>query len=150
MVDAVQPEPMPRAEAMAREAAAGPHAGASKFAQLCWALGDGSRSPFNVLVNIFVFSAYFSTVVITDPVKGQTAWSFVTSGSSLFIALTAPILGAIGDAGGRRKPWLAFCLIVGAPCMMATWWAAPAMTAGLVQVMIPLMVAQVIFEYWSV
>jgi UMF1 family MFS transporter len=150
MVDAIQAEPMSREEAAAREAAAGPHAGASKFAQFCWATGDGSRSPFNVLVNIFVFSAYFSTVVITDPNKGQATWAFLTGTASLIIALTAPILGAIGDAGGRRKPWLAFCLIVGAPCMLATWWAAPNMTSGLMAVMVPLIIAQVIFEYWSV
>ena len=150
MVDAVETGPMTAGEAAAHEAAIGPHAGASKLAQNSWALGDGSRSPFNVLVNIFVFSAYFSTVVITNPVKGQETWSFVTSISSLIIALTAPILGAIGDAGGRRKPWLVFCLVVGAPCMMATWWAAPAMTTGMMQVIVPLIVAQIIFEYWSV
>src|ERR1700684_4563988 len=115
MVDAAEPIPMTSREAAAREAIAPPHQGASPFGQFCWALCDGSRSPFNVLVNIFVFSAYFSTVVITDPVKGQATWSLLTSVASLIIALTAPILGAIADAGGRRKPWIAFCLLVGAP-----------------------------------
>ncbi len=150
MVDAVEIGPMTPAEAAAREAAAGPHAGASKLAQFCWALCDGSRSPFNVLVNIFVFSAYFSTVVITDPAKGQTAWAFLTGAAALVIALTAPVLGAIADAGGRRKPWLVVCLIIGAPCMCATWWAAPGTTPSLLKVMVPLIVAQVIFEYWFV
>ncbi len=150
MVDAVEAGPMTPDEAAAHEAATGPHRGASRLGQLCWALGDGARSPFNVLVNIFVFSAYFSTVVITDPVKGQTTWSFVTSLSALIIALSAPILGAIADAGGRRKPWLAFCVIVGAPCMMATWWAAPGMTTGWARVLVPLIIAQIIFEYTSV
>jgi UMF1 family MFS transporter len=65
---------------------------------------DGARSPYNVLVNIFVFSAYFSAVVIPDPVRGQAMWSFVTSTAALIVALTAPVLGAIADAGGRRKP----------------------------------------------
>ena len=150
MVDAVEIGPMTPAEAAAHEAAAGRHAGASGFAQFCWALCDGSRSPFNVLVNIFVFSAYFSTVVITDPVKGQATWSLLTSIASLIIALTAPVLGAIADAGGRRKPWLAACLVVFAPCMLATWWAEPGMTSGLIKVMAPLIVAQVVFEYWNV
>ena len=150
MVDAVEIGPMTPGEAAAHEAAAGPHAGASKLAQFCWALCDGSRSPFNVLVNIFVFSAYFSTVVITDPVKGQATWSLLTSVAAIIIALTAPVLGAIADAGGRRKPWLAICMVVFAPCMLATWWAAPNMASGLTQVMIPLIVAQVVFEYWNV
>lgn len=150
MVDAVEPGPMTRGEAAAHEAAIGAHRGAGPVGQFCWALADGARSPFNVLVNIFVFSAYFSTVVITDPAKGQTAWAFLTGAGAFIIALTAPILGAIGDAGGRRKPWLVFCLILGAPCMMATWWAAPGETPSLVKVIAPLIVAQVVFEYWFV
>ena len=137
-------------EAAAHEALAPPHKPANALGQFCWALCDGSRSPFNVLVNIFVFSAYFSTVVIADPVRGQATWSLLTSLASLIIALTAPILGAIADAGGRRKPWLAACLIVGAPCMVATWWAEPGMVSGLARLMVPLIVAQVIFEYWNV
>ena len=150
MVDAVEIGPMTPAEAAAHEAALGPHTGASKLAQFCWALCDGSRSPFNVLVNIFVFSAYFSTVVITDPAKGQATWSFVTSVASLIIALTAPVLGAIADAGGRRKPWLALCMVLFVPTMLVTWWAVPGMGSGLLKVIIPLIAAQVVFEYWNV
>ncbi len=150
MVDAVEIGPMTPGEAAAHEAAAGPHAGASKLAQFCWALCDGSRSPFNVLVNIFVFSAYFSTVVITNPQKGQATWSFVTAVAAFIIALTAPVLGAIADAGGRRKPWLALCMVLFVPTMLVTWWAVPGMGSGLVKVMIPLIVAQVVFEYWNV
>ena len=58
---------------------AAPRAAASPLAQFAWALFDGARSPYNVLVNIFVFSAYFSSVVIPDGVRGQTMWSFVTA-----------------------------------------------------------------------
>src|SRR5262249_24583990 len=78
----------------------------SPLAQFSWVLFDGARSPYNVFINIFVFSAYFSTVVIPDPVRGQTWWSYITSGASVLIAISAPVLGAIADAGGRRKPWL--------------------------------------------
>lgn len=150
MVEITEPGPMSLGEAAAHEAAMGPHKGASRIGQLGWALCDGARSPFNVLVNIFVFSAYFATVVVPNPTKGQAAWSLLTSVAAVIIALTAPVLGAIADAGGRRKPWIAFCLILGAPCMLATWWAAPHMTSGLVQVMIPLIIAQVVFEYFNV
>ncbi len=102
-----------------------------------------------MLVNIFVFSAYFSTVVIGDPVRGQTVWSSLTSAAAIIIALTAPVLGAVADAGGRRKPWLAFCVLLGAPCMLATWLAVPHMVSGLILVMIPLIGANVAFEYSS-
>ncbi len=143
--------PMAPAEAEAREGVTPPHRPASLLGQVSWALFDGSRSPYNVLVNIFVFSAYFSTVVITDPVKGQTAWSYLTSAAALLIALTAPVLGAIADAGGRRKPWMAACVIIGAPCMMATWWLVPGMSPGplMYVAMGALALAAVTFEYSS-
>ena len=43
----------------------------SLLGRWAWAAFDGARSPFQVLVVIFVFSAYFSTVVVSDPVRGQ-------------------------------------------------------------------------------
>jgi UMF1 family MFS transporter len=150
MVEVTELGPMSAAEASAHEAATPAHQGASWLGQLSWALYDGARSPYNVLVNIFVFSAYFSTVVVTPSVKGQATWSFLTSSAAIVIALTAPILGAIADAGGRRKPWLAFCLLLGAPSMLATWWAVPHMASGLMLVMIPLILAAISFEYSSV
>ena len=45
-----------------------PESRATRLGRWSWALFDGARIPDNVLVNIFVFSAYFSTVVIPDPV----------------------------------------------------------------------------------
>ena len=127
---------------------------ASKLAQLAWAAFDGGRSPYNVLINIFVFSAYFSTVVVTNPatgqpdsVRGQATWSYMTSIAAIIIAIGAPILGAIADAGGRRKPWILFCVLFGAPCMLASWFAVPGMTAGLGFVMAALILANCSFEY---
>ena len=82
---------------------------------LAWALFDGARSPYNVLVNIFVFSAYFTTVVVPNSVQGQVLWSYTSSVGALLVAIGAPILGAIADAGGRRKPWLAATMVIGIP-----------------------------------
>src|SRR3984885_9021526 len=96
-----------------------------------WALFDGARIPDNVLVNIFVFSAYFSTVVISDPVRGQVAWSYTSAVGAILVAVGAPILGAIADAGGRRKPWLIGSIAVGVPSMIVLWFATPGMEAGL-------------------
>src|ERR1700749_5224729 len=84
-----------------------------------WASFDGARSPFQVLIVIFVFSAYFSTVVVSDSVHGQVLWSFTSAIAAIIIAVGAPILGAIADAGGRRKPWLIACISFGVPSMIA-------------------------------
>lgn len=123
---------------------------ASLLGQIAWAACDGARSPYNVLVNIFVFAAYFSTVVIPDPVRGQTVWSFVSSAGALLVAVGGPVLGAIADAGGRRKPWLLGCLLLGAPCMASLWFATPHMGAGLVWIMVALVGGTLCFEYSTV
>jgi MFS transporter, UMF1 family len=58
-----------------------------------WASFDGARSPFQVLVVSFVFSAYFSTVVVSDSVHGQVLWSFTSATAAILIAVGAPVLG---------------------------------------------------------
>jgi UMF1 family MFS transporter len=131
-------------------AASAPIREATPLGQFAWALFDGARSPYNVLVNIFVFSAYFSTVVIPDPVQGQITWSYITAAAALMVAIGAPILGAIADAGGRRKPWLAACMIIGLPLMAGLWFATPGMTSGLGFIVIALLGGYLFFEYSAI
>jgi UMF1 family MFS transporter len=71
-----------------------------------WALYDWANSPFTTLIITFIFPAYFQAAVVGEPVAGQALWGYAISGSGLLIALLAPVLGAIADAGGRRKPWV--------------------------------------------
>jgi MFS transporter, UMF1 family len=116
-------------------------------AQCAWALFDGARSPYNVLVNIFVFSAYFSSVVVADPVRGQVLWSYTSSIAALLVAIGAPVLGAVADAGGRRKPWLLGTLVVGIPSMCVLWFATPGMQAGLYGIMAAIVGGTLFYEY---
>lgn len=122
-------------------------ADAGRLAQFSWALCDGSRVPYNVLVNIFVFSAYYTSTVFTDGVRGQAQWSFITATGAIIVAITAPILGAIADAGGRRKPWIAVTYIVGAPAMMLLWFATPGMTEGLMLITVAVILGNLFYEY---
>ena len=115
-----------------------------------WALFDGARIPDNVLVNIFVFSSYFRTVVISDPVHGQVVWSYTSAVGAILVAIGAPILGAIADAGGRRKPWLVGCIAVGVPSMMALWYATPGMNVGLVWILVAIVGSMLFYEYSAV
>src|SRR5215469_13082567 len=123
---------------------------ASALGQLSWALFDGGRGPYSVLVNTFVFSAYFSTVVFADPVRGQEVWSYLTAIGAFAVAIGAPILGAIADAGGRRKPWLFACVVLGVPCMAALWYATPAMPPGFSWVFLAPIGATLAFEYSAI
>src|SRR5580698_6959260 len=115
-----------------------------------WACFDGARSPFQVLVVIFVFSAYFSTVVVSDPVRGQVLWSFTSAIAAIIIAVGAPILGAIADAGGRRKPWLIACISFGVPSMIALWFATPAMGVGLGWIAVAIVGGILFYEFSAI
>lgn len=70
--------------------------------------------------------------------------------AALIVALTAPLLGAIADAGGRRKPWLAFTVLLGAPCMCLLWFATPGMTGGLWVIVVALVGGYLFFEYSAI
>src|SRR5579862_5850413 len=132
--------------------AAGPVATArnSALGRWSWALFDGARVPDNVFVFIFVFSAYFSTVVISDPAQGQVVWSYTSAVGAILVAIGAPILGAIADAGGRRKPWLVGCIVVGLPSMVALWFATPGMHTGLGWIMAAIVGCLLFYEYSAI
>ncbi|MGH6923426.1 MAG: MFS transporter [Propylenella sp.] len=80
-----------------------------------WALYDWANSPFTTLVITFVFPAYFQQAVVKDAVAGQALWGYAVAGSGLVIAILAPVLGAVADARGGRKPWIfaftAICVV---------------------------------------
>src|SRR5205807_3837517 len=85
---------------------------ASKAGQFSWALFDWANQPFFTVVTTFIFAPYFANVMIGDAVAGQTAWAFTQSVAGIIIAVLSPFLGAMADAGGRRKPYVfAFQLV---------------------------------------
>ena len=93
---------------------------------VAWAGYDWANSPFTTLIITFVFSAYFSKGIVGDEVRGAELWGYTASIAGLVIALGSPVLGAIADAGGPRKPWL---LVFTAICVVgsgALWYAGPA------------------------
>jgi len=100
-------------------------------AQFSWALFDFARSPYLSLVYIFVFPPYFANTVIGDPVRGQEAWSFANTMVGVCVALFAPLLGAMSDRMGARKPWLGLVVGIMAPCCFALWYAMPGAQGGL-------------------
>jgi UMF1 family MFS transporter len=99
---------------------------ASRLGQFSWALFDWANQPFFTVVTTFIFAPYFANVMIGDAVAGQTAWAFTQSASGIIIALLSPFLGAMADAGGRRKPYVFFFQLLLAVGCAALWWAYPA------------------------
>ena len=90
-----------------------------------WALFQGGRDPYVILITIYVFVPYLVTSVIGDPVHGQ---ALVASGAKYggwLVMLTAPLLGATVDRLGPRKPWLASIVALMVPLIAMLWFAVP-------------------------
>jgi MFS transporter, UMF1 family len=108
-----------------------------RSAVISWIFFDWAAQPYFTLITTFVFAPYFATHVASDPASGQSLWGFATAAAGLTIALLSPVLGAIADASGRRKPWIAAfgaLLVIGSGLM---WFGRP----GDVSVIPPLLLA---------
>jgi UMF1 family MFS transporter len=96
-----------------------------RAAVISWIFFDWAAQPYFTLITTFVFAPYFATHVASDPAGGQALWGFATAAAGLMIALMSPVLGAIADASGRRKPWIAAfgaLLVIGSGLM---WFGKP-------------------------
>ncbi len=96
-----------------------------RSAVISWIFFDWAAQPYFTLITTFVFAPYFAAHVAADPASGQSLWGFATAAAGLIIALLSPVLGAIADASGRRKPWIAAfgALLVIGSCLM--WFGKP-------------------------
>lgn len=72
-----------------------------------WMLFDWAAQPFHTLLITFIFAPYFTAHVAQTPVQGQQLWGLAAGIAGLFIALLAPVLGAMADISGPRKPYIA-------------------------------------------
>ncbi len=90
-----------------------------------WVLFDFAAQPFYTLLTTFIFAPFFANHLAADPVGGQAIWGYGVSIAGLVIALLAPVLGAIADAAGRRKPWIAFFSVLLCVGAWMLWHAVP-------------------------
>ena len=128
--------------AIASEAIGGeiPQTYPPRVAVISWIFFDWAAQPYFTLITTFVFAPYFAGFVAPDPVSGQALWGFATAAAGLVIALMSPVLGAVADASGRRKPWIAgfgVLLVIGSGLM---WFGKP----GDASVILPLLLAYAI------
>ena len=92
----------------------------SRAGVIGWLLFDWAAQPYFTLITTFVFAPYFANFVAPDPATGQALWGFAAAAAGFCIAALSPVLGAIADASGRRKPWIAVfgaLLVAGASAM---------------------------------
>ncbi|WP_315715868.1 MULTISPECIES: MFS transporter [unclassified Bradyrhizobium] len=111
-----------------------------RAAVVSWIFFDWAAQPYFTLITTFVFAPYFAAHVAPDAASGQALWGFATAAAGIVIALLSPVFGAIADATGRRKPWIAAfgaMLVIGASLM---WIGRP----GAPELIPPLLAAYVI------
>ncbi|MFT6579936.1 MAG: UMF1 family MFS transporter [Alphaproteobacteria bacterium] len=90
-----------------------------------WCLYDAANSAFPTVITTFIFGAYFTQAIAETPESGAADWGLAIGLSGAAVAIASPLLGAVADRGGRRKPWLA---LLTALCVFATamlWFAEP-------------------------
>lgn len=90
-----------------------------------WAFYDWANAGFNTLVQTFVFAAYFTSAVAVDEAAGTAMWGNAMALAGLCVGLSGPVVGAIADHTGRRKPWVG---ALTAACIAATallWFVKP-------------------------
>lgn len=99
--------------------------GAGPAAKAAWAFYDWANSAFPTVITTFVFATYFTKAVAVDPVEGTAQWGFAVSLSAFAVALMGPVVGAVSDHTGRRKPWLALFTYACVLSTAALWFVKP-------------------------
>ena len=121
-----------------------------RSAVVSWIFFDWAAQPYFTLITTFVFAPYFATHVASDPASGQALWGFATAAAGLMIALMSPVLGAIADASGRRKPWIAAfgaLLVIGASLM---WFGRPGDVSAIPALLLAYGIATIGVEFATV
>lgn len=100
------------------------------LAEASWTTFDWAFQPFFTLVTTFIFAPYFVASVAPDDVSGQAWWGYTQTVAGICIALLSPVLGAVADAAGPRKPWIAaLALLTFVGCALL-WLAVPGVGGG--------------------
>jgi UMF1 family MFS transporter len=102
-----------------------PAQSAPRSALVSWVLFDWAAQPFYALIQTFLFAPYFATAVVDNPERGQAIWGYAAAAAGVIVAIGSPLLGAIADTGGRRKPWVALFSLIMIAGMTALWLAKP-------------------------
>jgi MFS transporter, UMF1 family len=115
-----------------------------------WIFFDWAAQPFFTLVTTFVFAPFFASALAADAATGQALWGYATGFAGLCIAILSPVLGAIADKGGARKPWIAvfgLMLVIGSALL---WFAVPGAASAVPIALAGYMIALIGAEFATV
>jgi UMF1 family MFS transporter len=98
-------------------------------ALVSWVLFDWAAQPYYTLVLTFLFAPYFANAVVGDPAHGQALWGYAAAAAGVLIAIGSPLLGALADGRGARKPWIALFSLLLVASLATLWLAVPGASA---------------------
>jgi len=129
---------------LSEQAIAGQHY-ASRRGVWGWMLFDWAAQPFFTVVTTFIFGPYFMARMAANPEAGQVAWGYGFAAAGFVIAVLSPVLGAVSDRTGTRKPWIGFFAVLKIVSLCLLWFAVPG--ANLYWVLAVFAVAMVSAEF---
>lgn len=118
-------------------------------ALVAWAFYDWANSAVATVITSFVFATYFTRAVAPSPEEGTVLWSHAQSAAAFVVAVLAPILGAVADRGGRRKPWLLAFTLVSIVATALMWFVRPSPDYALLALVL-VAIGTVGFEFGTV
>lgn len=117
-----------------------------------WCFYDWAITASHAVVDTFIFSVYFTRSVAPTPEQGTAAWSHAVAVGGLLVALLSPVLGAIADRAGRRKPWIGVFTLLSLVALTALFWVTPepsSMTLALVAVAAATVFRELAFVFFN-
>jgi UMF1 family MFS transporter len=94
-------------------------------AGLAWVAAQGFRDPYVIVIAIYIFIPWFVRSVVGDPVEGQALIGQGGLWGGVAVMLTMPLLGAVVDRMGPRKPGLALVVAAMAAICCSLWFVTP-------------------------
>jgi UMF1 family MFS transporter len=82
-----------------------------------WILYDWANSAFATSIMAALYPPFFRAIAEADglqPAEATARWGLITGAALLLVAVAGPLLGALADAGGLKKRFLAAFMLVGA------------------------------------
>ncbi|MCC0025007.1 MAG: MFS transporter [Hyphomicrobiaceae bacterium] len=123
---------------------------ADRKAIFSWMLYDWASQPYHTLIVTFIFAPYFTAYVADSAVSGQTLWGYAAATGGVLVALMAPVFGAMVDASGPRKPWIAlFSILLVVGCAFL-FFATPGGTAPVFWILAAFVVATIGVEMTTI
>lgn len=102
-----------------------------------WWWFDWASQPIHTVLLTFIYGPFFATVAaaffigtgLTEDAadaEAQVLWSTMLTITGLIIGFSGPVMGAMADSTGRRRPWITVFSVMYVAGTAMLWWTDPA------------------------